>query len=369
MKTKMNLLYNSTTAHKKAKEYSRQDALNTKPCYSSISFYGDKDHWCAFYSQYTLTVLGPSIFWKRYNNITCTFKDGRLYGDITPFVKHICEIFNIDWLANEPWLLTNIITTRKDLWVDVLKGRITNPEDLCKRFSKKYFKGAYTYKTLKGIFAEKQSGNYIGLRDLWDFYYYTTDPNAAINRIKHADSEYDVLFKDMLRMCEIFNQKINPSWSMRRMEEEHQKQIELYNYEKIESCDDTVLAAFKPIDGINLLLTEKEACREGFKMHNCVHSCYWNQIARGEYLIANGNISSDYVDIGIRVIKDKDTYTFYLEQISKKYNKRVDDDVRKKAEEWVKNNTDALKEVIINIRKNPDIKESTTTIYDYIIPY
>lgn len=298
--------------------------------------------------EYTLYVLGDRIFWKSINKISFTFKDGKFYGNANPLHAYdiIVDVFHLDWIKDNSWV-RRMIMTKKDLWRDIFLGKITNPEQLAKVFSKRYFKGVYSYKNLKGHFS-RVWGDTISL---WSVYYYTTNPNLALEVLNARDDEHEFsnLFRDVLYYASILNQKINPQWSDRRFAEEHQKQIEATMLEDAVEYPDTMIAKPFKAEGLHLILNERECFIEGMYMHNCVHTCYWNQVARGAYLLATGTILGVHVDVGI-------TYghydCLYVQQVHGIRNSSVSTSIEAFCHCWVDDHHAELLAVLRDIKSN-----------------
>ena len=348
-KEKLNCLYRQDT-RLPIDRFSREDAVRNKPTAYCISVYGSKEHWAAFNDSYVLTCLGPRMFWKKTITVNTTYKEGKLYGLLTPFIRVLCEVFNFDWILTNKWTF-NVLLERKDLWKAVFSNKITNPEMLCKTVSKKYFKGAYSYKTLR-----EAAKNYRGRNSLWDLYYYTTNPEETLKLLMNPDL-FDNLhtIEDTIEYCKILNTKFNPLWSIRRIQEEHQKQIELCNSKKIESFSDTPITAPYSSDGLSLILDERACFVEGFKMHNCVHSCYWRQIESGQYLIAKGTVNGEYIDLGMAVTPENIVFN----QAHTTYNGSISASVKRFCEEWIRLRQNELRQIAIEIKSNKylDVQE------------
>ena len=327
-----------------AKEYSRITAVERRPVGETV-FVGvrDKD-FTAWKRRWSLTVLGERIFWKKVEETSCTYKNGKLYGDIQPLWQELAEAFHLDWIITNNWVMI-FLRGRKDLWKQVLSGRITNPEMLCKTFSKKYFKGAFSYKQLKEY---SEHGAYVSL---WEMYYYSTNPGVTLDKYLQGwpDEGQEGLFSDMLRMAALFNEKINPQWSLKRMREEHRLQIQKREISRLDSYSDKNIApAFKK-GGLSLILNERECYLEGSAMHNCIGSCYWGYVDDGTYLLAKGVINGEYVNLGIKCNKFDNTLT--IDQVHTIYNGTVAPDTRILCEEWIENNKTCLQDTV-NIIKN-----------------
>lgn len=337
-KEKLPLLYRSES-RQAAKLYSREEIVNERPEGTCVSIYGNKDHWTAFRDHYTLTCFGSKVFWKKVNSFSATFKEGKIYGKLDPFIPILIEVFNHDWIRDNAWV-SQLLLERKDLWKMVFSGKITNPEILCKTFSRKYFKGVYSYATLK-MYAKHRSSS-----SLWDLYYHTTNPEEALKRCCGRDYDSETLFLDCLHYAKILNTKINPMWSAKRLHAVHQQQIELTQKAKIDKipCDE-VFPAYET-GGLSLINNERECYLEACKMHNCVHSCYWRQIAQGNYLIARGMVGASkdkqYVDVGIRVKREGNSVALLLDQVHTIYNGSVDNDMKQLCCNWIEEHRDPL---------------------------
>lgn len=289
----LNVLYRQDS-RQPASMFSREHAITRGGCAETIAIYGDKQHWMAFKDYYALTCVGPRVFWKKGRTDQATFKNGKFYGSIEPFKETLLQVFNLDWILTNKWAL-RLLGNKKDLWRGVFDNKITNPEMLCKAISKKYFKGAYSYRTLR-----EMATNHPNIASLWDLFYYTTNPEENL-KAALKEGWLPSLWNDSLQYAKILNEKIDFRWSERRLNEVHQSQIERLNASKAEEYSDECIAEPFRVGKLSLILNERECFMEGNQMHNCVHSCYWKKITAGNYLLAHGAIGDEYVDYGITV--------------------------------------------------------------------
>lgn len=340
-KEKLHCLFRRDT-RRPASSFSREEAVRNKPLAGCTSIYGSKEHWAAFQDEYVLTCLGPRVFWKKVRTVNTTYKNGKLYGTVDPFKNELIQVFNFNWLSTNDWTL-RLLSNKKDLWKDILSDKITNPEMLCKTISKRYFKGAYSYRTLRRMAEMGCTGRV----SLWDLYYHSTNPEEALKLI--IDPNIDsFIIEDTIQYCKILNTKFNPLWSTRRITEEHQKQIEILNAQKIEGFSNELLTAPYSSDGLSLILDERSCFAEGCKMHNCVHSCYWNQINSGLYLIAKGTVNGEYIDLGMSVTPE----SIVFNQAHTVYNGNVSTPVKRFCEEWIRLRQNELIQVVKEIKSN-----------------
>lgn len=337
---------------------SRKDILTHGLIAAKKCVVGNEKHFSCWITNYQATVVGPNKFWKETGLINLTYKNGKLWGTMDPIIiRMIIEAFHLEWING--WPLT-LLKGNKTLWCLVLSGKITNPERLCKRYSKLYFKGVFSYKSLKAYYDN-------GLQrcgSLWDIYYHTTNPDLYIKLCNQAFKvdDYDKisLLRDILQYCKYENSKMNPLWSLHRLQYEHQRQIERDNLSKLEEYDGTLIAKTFSDSGFKPILSERDAFLESQIMSNCIHSCYWNSIKAGNYLVATGEFNNKRVDIGIQVDLSKlndIVCPFYLDQVHTIYNGGVDEDCRSFVSRWIVKNKENLRSIIKEIRKDTSISE------------
>lgn len=347
------LLYKLVNGDVDLSAFSRSYIINMNPIKTSTMFYGTLSHWTAFENGSKATVMGPRKFWRPITSITATFKDGRFYGQWKQFIPYIIRynIFpELEWIDAATY---NILDTNKDMWTNVFKGKFTNPEQVFKWFSKRYFKSAFSYKSLREYYKRKSE---VSLYDLW---YYIINPELALQKLiaLRADiTDNKRLFLDSLHHAKVLNIKINPAWSRARFELEHQRQIRQIKLEEINSLSaDNILPKFSR-EGLSLITNERECYIEGMNMENCVHSCYWRHVKKGEYLLAHGTVNGEYIDLGITVYSN----TVDAEQVHTKYNGTVNLSTRLFCLNWVGRYAKEL----FDIAKNVAVQKENQLVCD-----
>lgn len=347
------------------KEITREDAVENprgaESLYVGIGIKNPKD-FTIWKRHYRLMVLGPKIFWKETARLSLTYKDGRFNGNLEALTEELCRAFKLDWVSTNRWLY-RILGDRKDLWKLIVEGKVTNPEALLKAVSKRYFGGVYSYKNLK-----RWCKGECRPCSLWEVYYYTVNPDLTLETLCTSDyNERDYLFEDTLKLAAYFNEKINAKWSLARLREEHQKQLERREVKKLEKFSITNIAPAFEKDGLSLVLNERDCYMEGCNMHNCVHSCYWDEVVAGRYILARGTINGEYVDLGIRVNSSGDELHF--NQVHIIYNGSVEEATRLKCEAWIEDNKDKLLEIANLIRAKSKTVEAKQWNHDAYFPF
>ena len=233
---------------------------------------------------------GKFIYNKKEAKVKCnTFSKANILNALTLFPQ-------FDWLKaeNNRGFLSDILFC-DSIVRDILIGKLTNVEAIVKKY--------LALNKIKGVnwkaFAvyTSQIYSYRQCPIAW-MQSHTTDTNAAlmvmisgqveIGEIKPTpeQEEKSNLFYDMLKEAMALNVKINPKWSLNRMKEEHKKMTEELMKKDLESKEQVNLYGESPHFDYpcKLLSTDSEVFMEGFEMHHCVYTCYWNRIKEHEYL-------------------------------------------------------------------------------------
>lgn len=238
----------------------------------------------------------------------------------------------------------------------VIQGKITNPEQLAKRYSKMYFKGVFSYKALKTFY--KSMSGLCGEISLYDIFYYTLNPNLFIEKCDNREAPLGLIM-DTIRYCRIENTKFNPLWSIKRIQEEHAKQIERDTASEMLKCSDKRIAPPFVREGLELILSEREAFLESAKMHNCIHHCYWSQMAKGNYAVVRGTINGEYVDMGISIARrDTDSAIgLKFDQLHTIYNGIASIETKQKCLQWLDTYGAEIAKLYLGVKKpNIDVQ-------------
>lgn len=347
-KKKREVLYYHSTKPQ-LKDLSRREVVKCLHSALTEAIYGDREDFVVFRSVDRLTCLGPKIFWRNAEKEILTFKGGKFYGNLSGFIIDIMiQVFGWNWIDR---FCRMLLRRDKRLWAMVIQGKITNPEQLAKKYSKMYFKSAFSYRALKYVFDE----HVLDGITLSDVYYYTSNPELFVLKAAEArqheanTSPYDYdnswmrTARDVIEYCRLENAKMNPNWSVNRLTAEHQKQIERDMLVEIQQYPDTYIAPPFEKDGLELILSERDCFKEGVFMHNCVHRCYWRKVKKGDYILVKGKVENTYVNIGIYYkpsyyyVDEKRgvEYELSLDQIHTIYNGNVNDEITKKCMDWI----------------------------------
>lgn len=233
---------------------------------------------------------GKFIYNKKEAKVKCnTFSKAEILNALTLFPQ-------FDWLKAEykRGFLPDILFC-DSIVRDILIGKLTNVEAIVKKY--------LALNKIKGV-NWKAFAVYTSQIDSYRQYpiacmqSHTTDTNAALmvmisGQVEIGDikptpeqEEKSNLFYDMLKEAMALNVKINPKWSLNRMKEEHKKMTDELMKKDLEGKEQVNLYGESPHFDYpcKLLSTESEVFMEGFEMHHCVYTCYWNRIKEHDYL-------------------------------------------------------------------------------------
>jgi hypothetical protein len=86
--------------------------------------------------------------------------------------------------------------------------------------------------------------------------------------------------------------------------------------------------------GLELCNTEQRVFEEGYLMHHCVYTNYWNRIQRKDYIALSMQLEDGPVTIGLaRKTYRHEGNGFYLDQVYHKYDKPLTSDEMKVVED------------------------------------
>lgn len=220
---------------------------------------------------------------------------------------------------------------------DILYGKITNPKDAIlaygKRLGVKYLN--------EHMF--KLSGN-------------TNIPMSVLCSVinsaqldtyvhEHGQLPREGEFRDMVEQAYALEKTINLMWSPKRMSEEHTKwsrelmKLTIGTKSEEPVWSESIADTFRQ-HGLELCNTEQRVFEEGYLMHHCVYTNYWNRIQRKEYIALSMQLEDGPVTIGLaRKSYRQEGIGFYLDQVYHKYDRPLTSDELKVVEDTLNSST------------------------------
>lgn len=271
---------------------------------------------------FTLNEKGKVTFWFG-SNVK------KLPGIMT-VLKHLGH----DWFEEK-----YAIFLTKGLFEKLLTNKITNPLGFFEAWLKAQRIKASPRLVYKAIHEHNSTQLYSMMLK-----YSTVIEHMDQFLIRYAGKDYDTVcsgdFIDLLDQAIILERKIDPKWSKRRIEEEHQKATREIMDLKLDSLDDRPIPELQEIKKlvespyITLLDTERDVYMEGKIMNHCIYTNYWSRIQSLSMLCFNVDFHGQTGTLTIWPDSyGTDTYRIY--DFRSKRNQEPGQDAKAHVERWL----------------------------------
>jgi hypothetical protein len=267
------------------------------------------------YSRYTPSVI-------------ITPRSIKAKGDINYLFKFLCAKYGIKYDYLPLSRVSHIPTT---IFKDILIGKVWGEESL--------YKDWMSILKIKNV-SWRVFAKYYSLLEthyLYDMQSFTKNlensMKVLIDRMENRENA--AIYIDALTSAAQLNQIIDFTWSEKRMESEHQKQMDLVLEQELTLKDKYPIydTSFRSSNFI-LLNTEMDIFKEAKNMHHCLYNCYYSKIKNHDYIAFHIN-APESCTLGIRRAPNND---IILDQIYLKYDKPVAEETRKIALDFIRDN-------------------------------
>ena len=144
----------------------------------------------------------------------------------------------------------------------------------------------------------------------------------------------------MLDCAVKLNEIVDFTWSAKRINLEHLRQIRLLKQQEIsEKSNEPIYEHTIGSDTIKQLNTEIDVYMEGMSMNHCLYTYYYNRIASKKYIAFHMTSPEDCTFGLIKSIVGND---IYLDQIFLSHDRAVQLETRKVAEQFLQQHKDEL---------------------------
>ena len=258
------------------------------------------------------------------------------------YYELIFNYLNIDWYKNIPQSVFYHCLTETML-KKIIFNEVTNPEKFYKAYMsislKINKKSNISWKLIRDALNINYNGSWYKNVSIQKIISCTTNPNLALKKYINCNDDENInLFKDILVDAEILGVKINPNWSVKRMQAEHTKMTENINKILIASKSNNIIP-YKEIENINypnksvnILKSDMDVYNEGTTMHHCLYTSYYSQIVNKEYF-AFSAYYPERCTIGVKY--NPMSNKFILDQIYKKFDQPVMPETKEYFEDWI----------------------------------
>lgn len=166
----------------------------------------------------------------------------------------------------------------------ILTGAIYNEETLWKAVAKRCYHIECPWRLFRDLYTKLRLDYRVSIMDVKDF---TKSFEKSARAIVDADGEMIQLMGDVLKLAVALNEKVDLSWSEKRLHAHHQEQVRRRSAIRLDESSDEVIYGDEEIveaDGIRMLRSERDVFVEASSMSHCLWTNYWSTIKERKML-------------------------------------------------------------------------------------
>ena len=314
---------------------------------------------------YKISCVNNKYFLKVHVKHGFTYEKGKLkawFGSNIKkmnFVPFIEEYLKLNWIDKHDY---GIITAT--LLGKIIAGKITNKRDLYEAWFKanriKCTVGEYMNARRK-IMDEYDLNNnryypFLFMRGGGQFTYMMYRLNQTMTSLDHFFKnisniiKYYSIFFDCIDQAILLEQKINPLWSEKRIDEEHTRMTRELMEHQLNTVENKPVMYKPAVDkilnlmnakGVEFLDNQRRVFLEGKVMDHCIYTNYWNRIENGNMYAFNFRYGDEsgtltFYPILARTSDNKDyTITCKFNEYLGKRNQKLSDKATESAKMFV----------------------------------
>ena len=236
----------------------------------------------------------------------------------------------------------------------ILTKRIYNQESFYKAVGCKIFGlKQIPWRMIRDFLTDR----YIGF-SLIDLKYFTRNVVDSLNVINQKKNSYNSLniYRDLLSYAIQLNEVVDFTWSDKRINFEHQRQIRKVQLAEIENKENVpIYDTIVEDENIRQLNSELDVFREAQEMSHCLYRCYYNKIKDKKYIAWHMSYPESCT-FSIRSADNNDKFTF--DQIYAHHDTLVQPETQRLAKEFVNNHKE---DIIKALSEKPKIEVTSKT--------
>lgn len=320
--------------------------MHNTSCYDASVVYKDD---CIYYgcTTYKLSKGKHSYFLK------ATIKDGFTldpkgklaiwYGKSPkklPRVDDIIRAIGNDWFETG---YTTFLT--KGILEKILNKKITNPLGFFEAWLKAQRLKAsprLVYKAVKVASAFTVYSMLLKYQSI--FHHLDQFLELMIKHYDESDPKVEgLLTGDFIDMCDqavLLETMVDPYWSAKRIQIEHERMTHEIMELQMDAVSDTPIEGLDEIkdyvdnEYMTLLVTERDVFREGKTMHHCIYTNYWQRISNKKILCIHVNYKGHTGTLTLEPERGSKS-SFQLYDFRDKYNKNTHSDAQHYVKSWL----------------------------------
>lgn len=324
-------------------------------------------------TQRQLHIVGDKWFIKTEKPIEMlTVKNGIIYGKISQkLVDTLTYGFRkLEFLRDTPKGISPTIINmiNKRTLRSILCGNITSQEALYKTYIKTTYHTQIPWK----LYREYLKCPYH--ISIYNILCYTKNPQVSLKAWVDVSvtGNYQTvdLLRDVLNCAAQLQQKVDLSWSEKRLAYEHQQQIYKLNALVVSSKDTTPMWEGIPeTEEVHPLLSERDVFTEATAMQHCLYTNYYTQMLNNKYIafsITPKNEDMARATLGINVIQssnvivqsDDNSFTLGIDQIKLYRNGWPADEYYDIARKYLEEHHREIENALTNKIKHKAVEET-----------
>lgn len=254
------------------------------------------------------------------------------FEEIEQFLTDVCKM---TWFQDIPLPIQRVYFIKPSILRAILTKRIFSEETLYRGIASKCFgiKGI-DWHLIKNLLLS----GYINILDLK---YFTRNLEDSIKVLLQNQSHIDI-YRDLLDCAVKLNEIVDFTWSAKRINSEHLRQIRLLKQQELsEKSNEPIYEHTIGSDTIKQLNTEIDVYMEGMLMNHCLYTCYYNRIASKKYIAFHMTAPEDCTFSLTKPIGND----IHLDQIFLSHDRAVQPETRKVAEQFLQQHKDELLQI------------------------
>ena len=268
--------------------------------------------------------------------------------DYSQLVEFILRYFGVECITTHDTLNSKAVLR------GIFNQKITNDRDAVKAFLTAVAGRKVTVPyPLAKAYIQNRSGFLVNIADLME---YTTSAEAGMRLLVSEDSATSMdenikyIFKDLIKDAAALDIKVNPSWSLRRMKDEHTRNnrtLMMRQLDKVDAkplyADHETAVADGGLKG-TVLSSERDVFAEGYEMDHCVYTHYFTSIQKGDY-IAMRITTPCRCTVGISISRSNGKERALYNQAYGKRNSMLPEETRRLIREYISTHSEPLAEL------------------------
>ena len=252
----------------------------------------------------------------------------------------IISHFKIEWLDNIEHFFNETATA--SLLQRCIRGKITNPRDYVKaviKGKKNLRESGVSPEMLYKFYSRDVKSSHIhSVQNIIYKLTAFTNPDKYLELAMDGSLGYHM--EDMIRQARILNKKINPSWSVKRLNQVHSdwtREIMGMEIHSVAQIDFNYTDDIEMPEGLSIIPDNRSLFEEGTIMKHCIYTNYAGRIKENSYFAFRYDLNGVRATLGvIKYYTQLDNSVLYkFDQMYGIGNSMISDDIKSQMVDWL----------------------------------